>query len=156
MPPTSCFCSWGAGSKKKYCSVTGGIGAVTFLVPELHNTEKSFRWAHESRAEGAHYETLLAADKVLFDQEMKPERMREFCAGLQADRRDGRPCKAAVRWLDADEDGLLDVRGLPHLWATATEQKGHAELSTKKPRLSAIEVSESLWTPEGSNGDRGV
>jgi hypothetical protein len=40
-----------------------------------------------------------------------------FVIGNQKEGGEGRPSRAAVRWLGATDEGLIDVRGLHHLWA---------------------------------------
>jgi hypothetical protein len=56
----------------------------------------------------------------------------------------GRPCKGAVRWGGATDSGLIDVRGMPSVWATNSELRRHAELTSANPLLLATEVSELI------------
>jgi hypothetical protein len=74
-----------------------------------------------------------------------------FIIGNQKGTGAGRPPRAAVRWLGDSDDGLIDVRALPHLWATKSMLSKHKALTNSFPGLSATQVSELLLGPYQSN-----
>ena len=41
----------------------------------------------------------------------------------------GRPCCEEVRFFGADDGGLMDVRGMPELWATNSQRRRHQKLT---------------------------
>ena len=59
----------------------------------------------------------------------------------------GRPCKAKIRWYGATDNGLVDVRSDPELWALDSELERWHELK-KNPaneHKSDTEISEDIF-----------
>jgi len=62
-----------------------------------------------------------------------------------ADAREGRPSRAEIRWYGGTDDGLLDVRGKPELWATKQEHQRFNDLrKANADATTDIEIGEMV------------
>ena len=70
---------------------------------------------------------------------------------------EGRPCKAEIRWYDAADDGLCDVRPDVELWGMEAEVKRWTELRAlpENRELSNTEISEAVLDEDWPSKLRG-
>jgi hypothetical protein len=67
-----------------------------------------------------------------------------FTVGVRKGRGAQRPCRFAVLYFGEKDEGVIDVRSMPELWATRSQLKLFNDLKRENPELNSTEIAERV------------
>ncbi|KAL7552028.1 hypothetical protein ACHAWF_017126 [Thalassiosira exigua] len=127
---------------KEDTALTQKVGKTRIVIEQGNGRMKPSTSFFERRIK---IQQIGLADKIFHASFLLQNFKLPFIQGRDDDApQTDRPCLAEIRWYGATDDGLVDVRAEPELWALESELDRWHELrgKTENARLSDVKISE--------------